>query len=172
MPFASINNRRIHYTDTTPSPSSSTTTSPPKPTILLIHGLGSTQNFYHPILPTLTAANHRVITFDNYGAGRSIYLPDLFPETSIQVIADDAWGLLDHLGVEKAIVGGYSMGGMVPSLMAGMDADSGRGRMIAGVCIGPVHPSESVAEVFRGRVKTVEGGKSSTFSIILLLHFY
>jgi pimeloyl-ACP methyl ester carboxylesterase len=45
MPFATVNNHRLHYTDI--APSSSTQSSPH--TLIFVHGLGSTQNYYFPI---------------------------------------------------------------------------------------------------------------------------
>jgi pimeloyl-ACP methyl ester carboxylesterase len=54
--------------------------------------------------------SYRCIIFDNYAAGRSEYKPGT--ETSIASIGKDVLGLLDYLEVDKAIVVGYSMGGM------------------------------------------------------------
>ena len=51
---------------------------------------------------------------------------------------------------------GYSMGGMVPTYLAGSAV--GTGRVVAGVCIGPVHPSPAVADVFKKRVPAVRDG--------------
>ena len=121
-----------------------------------MHGLGSTQNYYGPILPFLS--QFRCITFDNYGAGRSKYLSNLHPDTSIERIGQDVLGLMDFLNVQRAIVVGYSMGGMVPTSLAA--SKEGRERVIAGVCIGPVHPNPDVAKIFEGRVKTVRDGES------------
>ena len=142
MPFATINNHSLHYTDIAPS------NIPSPQTLILIHGLGSTQNYYFPIFPYLTS--YRCIIFDNYGAGRSPYTPGT--ETSIPSIGKDVIGLLDHLNVDKAVVIGYSMGGMVPTHLASTSPS----RVIATVLIGPVHPSPSVAEVFKERVPKVQ----------------
>jgi len=159
MPFAKIYGRDLHYTDYASISRSSTALS-----IVFVHGLGSTQNYYGPILPYLT--NYRCITFDNYGAGRSKYYSELHPDTSIEQIADDVLDLMDYLQVGKAVVVGYSMGGMIPTTIAA--TNKGRDRIISGVCIGPVHPTPQVAEVFKQRVKTVRDGKSDHvhFSIL------
>lgn len=151
MPFAKINGKELHYTDSVSSSGSSTSL-----TIVFVHGLGSTQNYYGAILPYLT--KYRCITFDNYGAGRSKYDSQTHPDTSIGQIADDVIGLMDYLEVMKAVIVGYSMGGMVPTTIAA--SEKGSGRIISGICIGPVHPSSQVAEVFKQRVKTVREGKS------------
>ncbi|KAH0837553.1 hypothetical protein AYO21_05041 [Fonsecaea monophora] len=147
MPFATINGHSLHYTDIAPASSSSSQSSSP-PTLIFVHGLGSTQNYYFPIFPFLTS--YRCIIFDNYGAGRSTF--EHGTETSIPSIASDVLGLLTHLGVDRAIVLGYSMGGMVPTYLASTSPD----RVVAGICIGPVHPSEAVANVFKQRIPTVQ----------------
>ncbi|KAK5047818.1 hypothetical protein LTR84_006483 [Exophiala bonariae] len=148
MPFANINGHSLHYTDIAPLSSSSTTSTPH--VLIFIHGLGSTQNYYFPIFPHLTA--YRCIVFDNYGAGRSPYTASTRKETSISLIANDVLGLLDHLGVQRAVAVGYSMGGMVPTYLASTAPD----RIVGAVCIGPVHPSEAVANVFKQRVPVVQ----------------
>lgn len=148
MPFAKIDGRQLHYTDYGPPVGSSLA-------IIFVHGLGSTQNYYGPILPYLS--QFRCVTFDNYAAGRSKYFSELYPETSIEQIARDVLGLLDILQIQKAIVVGYSMGGMVPTTIAA--SKMGADRIISGICIGPVHPSPQVAQVFVNRVKTVIEGK-------------
>ncbi|KAL6252625.1 hypothetical protein RBB50_000344 [Rhinocladiella similis] len=144
MPFATINSHELHYTDIAPSSGSAASAV----TLLFVHGLGSTQNYYFPIFSYLTS--FRCIIFDNYGAGRSKYVPGT--ETSVAAIAKDVTGLLDHLKVEKAVVIGYSMGGMVPSFLAATCPD----RVVAGICIGPVHPNEVVANVFKQRIPIVQ----------------
>lgn len=52
------------------------------------------------------AASHRLIAPDLRGSGRSIYAGEL----SWDILADDIEALLDHLGLERALVGGTSMG--------------------------------------------------------------
>ncbi len=145
MPFADINGHSLHYTDIAPASNKEASL-----TLIFVHGLGSTQNFYFPIFPYLTS--YRCIIFDNYGAGRSKYTGKA---TSIPLIAQDVLGLLDHLKVPKAVVVGYSMGGMVPTYLAANSPD----RVVAGICLGPAHPSESVANVFKQRISTVQTGE-------------
>jgi len=150
MPFADINGHSLHYTDIAPASNAEANL-----TLIFVHGLGSTQNYYFPIFPYLTS--YRCIIFDNYGAGRSKYTGK---ETTIPLIARDVLGLLDHLQVPKAVVVGYSMGGMVPTQLAATSPD----RVLAGICVGPVHPSESVANVFKQRIPTVQKGGMETMA--------
>jgi pimeloyl-ACP methyl ester carboxylesterase len=88
--------------------------------ILLIHGFASNvaANWIDPQwVRTLTQAGRRVIAFDNRGHGESdkLYEPERYgaPE-----MAEDARRLLDHLGIERADVLGYSMGARIAAFLA------------------------------------------------------
>ncbi|RMZ76410.1 hypothetical protein DV737_g4857, partial [Chaetothyriales sp. CBS 132003] len=147
MPFATVNNHQLHYTDLAPSTPASPTAAPTPPTLIFVHGLGSSQNYFFPILPYLAA--YRRIVFDNYNAGRS---QSDGGETSIASIGRDVLALLDHLHVVgRAVVIGYSMGAIVPTYLASTSPE----RVAAGVLIGPVQPSDAVAQVFAKRIPVV-----------------
>src|SRR3954465_11879339 len=79
-----------------------------RPMILLHGGLGSGEMF-GPILPTL-AERHQVVTVDLQGHGRTA---DIDRPIDIRLMADDIGALIDHLGLEKPDVVGYSLGGGV-----------------------------------------------------------
>jgi pimeloyl-ACP methyl ester carboxylesterase len=88
--------------------------------VLLIHGFASNHlvNWVAPgWVKTLTEAGYRVIALDNRGHGRSSksYNPAAYTPAEM---ADDAAALLDHLGIEKAHVFGYSMGARITAFMA------------------------------------------------------
>lgn len=88
--------------------------------ILLIHGFASTHavNWVNTLwVKTLTKAGYRVIALDNRGHGESekLYRPEDYDSF---VMAEDARRLLDHLGIEKADVMGYSMGARITAHMA------------------------------------------------------
>lgn len=90
------------------------------PPILLIHGFASTKevNWVQPgWVAALTGAGRRVIALDNRGHGAStkLYSPE---DYRIERMAGDAIGLMDHLGLSRADVMGYSMGGRIAALMA------------------------------------------------------
>ncbi|WP_127507498.1 alpha/beta fold hydrolase [Actinoplanes solisilvae] len=84
-----------------------------RPLILLHGGLGSGEMFA-PIIPRF-AANHRVILVDLQGHGRTA---DIDRPLDIKFMADDVAALIDHLGLEKPDVVGYSLGGGVALLLA------------------------------------------------------
>ena len=81
--------------------------------LLLIMGLGGDLQAC-PTAPAL-AKKFRVITFDNRGAGRTSAADKPY---SIEQMAADAVGLLDHLEIEKAHVLGFSMGGYIAQELA------------------------------------------------------
>ncbi len=77
--------------------------------LLLIMGIGANATSWEMQIPDFSR-EYRVIAFDNRGAGRSDKPQS--PYTMPQM-ADDAVGLLDHLGIGSAHVFGMSMGGMI-----------------------------------------------------------
>ena len=79
-----------------------------RPLILLHGGLGSGEMF-GPILPTL-AERHQVIAVDLQGHGRTA---DIDRPIDIRLMADDIAALIDHLGLDKPDLVGYSLGGGV-----------------------------------------------------------
>ena len=79
-----------------------------RPLILLHGGLGSGEMF-GPILPALSE-RHQVITPDLQGHGRTA---DIDRPIDIRLMADDIAALIDHLGLERPDLVGYSLGGGV-----------------------------------------------------------
>ncbi len=79
-----------------------------KPLIMLHGGFGTFETFA-AISPAL-ARDHQVIGVDLYGHGRTALTDRPF---SFEHMADDIAGLIQHLGLEKADVLGYSLGGAV-----------------------------------------------------------
>ncbi|KAI9371658.1 Alpha/Beta hydrolase protein [Aspergillus egyptiacus] len=154
MPFISLNNHQLHYTDSHPggAPANGLT-------FIFTHGLGSSQNYYFPLLPHLTQ-KHRCITPDTYGSGRSTYTDQ---SVSIASIAADVVGILDALNIPQAVVVGHSMGGLVVTLLGAQYADRVKGI----VAIGPTHPSETLTTVMQKRSQTAaESGMESLANII------
>jgi pimeloyl-ACP methyl ester carboxylesterase len=101
MPYLQLRYKKIHYADLKPEGEM-------RKTFIFMHGLGSSQDYYHAVAQGLLAKGFRCIIFDNTGAGRSSYT---FVEQSIQSYADDVIGILDALDVSKAVFVGHSMGG-------------------------------------------------------------
>ncbi|MFO0758728.1 MAG: alpha/beta hydrolase [Byssovorax sp.] len=97
MPFASINGQEIHFEDS----------GGPGLPVVLGHGFLMDQSMFDPQVAVL-APEHRVIRWDARGFGQTRWDGRPF---SYWDLADDVVGLLDHLGIAKAVVGGMSQGG-------------------------------------------------------------
>jgi pimeloyl-ACP methyl ester carboxylesterase len=87
--------------------------------ILLIHGFASNiaANWVDPHwVRTLIKAGRRVIAYDNRGHGQSekLYEPEVY---GAPMMAEDACRLLDHLGIARADVLGYSMGARIAAFL-------------------------------------------------------
>ncbi|MFT3775181.1 MAG: alpha/beta fold hydrolase [Minicystis sp.] len=76
------------------------------PAVLLIHAGVATLRMWDPLVPRL-AASHFVVRFDTRGFGRTSTANVAFSDRQ------DARALLDHLGVERALVIGCSRGGRI-----------------------------------------------------------
>jgi pimeloyl-ACP methyl ester carboxylesterase len=87
--------------------------------IVLVHGFASTKevNWVNPgWVRTLTGAGRRAIALDNRGHGQSSKLYDPAAYHSA-MMAEDVRGLLDHLGIERADLMGYSMGARIVTFL-------------------------------------------------------
>jgi pimeloyl-ACP methyl ester carboxylesterase len=103
------------------------------PTMLLVMGLGS-QMIHWPddFCAALARRGYQVVRFDNRDMGKSTWFDggdtpgaraaigggDVAVPYVLADMADDAVGLLDHLGVDRAHVCGVSMGGMIAQTIA------------------------------------------------------
>ena len=77
--------------------------------LLMIQGYGQYSAHWTTVIPAFSKA-YRVIIFDNRGTGRSDK-PE--PPYTMKMMAADAKGLLDAIGIDKANIFGVSMGGMI-----------------------------------------------------------
>lgn len=98
MPTANIDGVNLHYDIEGQGPP-----------LLLIAGLGANSSSWAVTKPLLTA-KFTCITFDNRGVGRSDVPAGPY---TIDQMADDAAGLIRHLGHEAVMAVGWSLGGSV-----------------------------------------------------------
>lgn len=130
MPFLNIGDTSLHYT---------------------VKGEGTPIIFIHP--PLLTSANfvyqleglsktYKVITFDIRGHGRSGASERTI---TYPLIVEDIECLMDHLGVEKAYIGGYSTGGSIVLEFLLMNA----GRALGGIIISGMSEANDLYLKFR-----------------------
>jgi pimeloyl-ACP methyl ester carboxylesterase len=99
MSFAEVNAQRIRFDDTGGD----------GPPLILSHGFLMDREMFAPQVDAL-AGEFRVITWDERGSGETEF--DGKPFTYWDS-AKDCLGLLDHLGIERAVLGGMSQGGFL-----------------------------------------------------------
>lgn len=115
--------------------------------MLLAHGFLMDQSMFSHQAEVL-APGFRVVTWDQRGFGETRW--DRKPFTYWDS-ADDALALLDHLGVERAILGGMSQGGFV-SLRAALRAP----QRVAGLVLMSTQAGVDPPEVIAGYRRMLE----------------
>jgi pimeloyl-ACP methyl ester carboxylesterase len=85
------------------------------PAVLFVHGMGLDQRMWALQLGAVAASGRRAVAYDLRGHGRSGV-----PATGYRVtdFTDEAMGVLDALGIERAHVVGLSLGGSIVARMA------------------------------------------------------
>jgi pimeloyl-ACP methyl ester carboxylesterase len=134
MLFFSSQGVRLAYIDVPPESGSGDP-------VLLVHGFASNHavNWVNTLwVTTLTRAGYRVIALDNRGHGQSqkLYRPEDYDSS---VMAGDLRRLLDHLGLERADLIGYSMGARIAAHLALLSPARARSVVLGGLGIRLVH---------------------------------
>jgi 3-oxoadipate enol-lactonase len=78
--------------------------------LVLVHGHPFDRSMWTPQVTEFAGAGWRVITPDLRGYGQSTVVPGV---TLLDTFANDIAALLDHLGVDRFVLGGLSMGGQI-----------------------------------------------------------
>ena len=78
--------------------------------VILIHGWGMGLRAWDYSLQALLAAGRRVVALDHRGCGES---DKDFEDMSISAVASDVVALVEHLGLERVVLNGWSLGGAV-----------------------------------------------------------
>jgi 3-oxoadipate enol-lactonase len=99
MGLAAVNGQKIAYEDSGGS----------GPVVVLAHGFLMDRSMFAPQVAAIRD-RYRVVTWDARGFGETVF--DGAPFTYWD-LAHDCLGLLDHLGADRAVVGGMSQGGFV-----------------------------------------------------------
>jgi pimeloyl-ACP methyl ester carboxylesterase len=105
--------------------------------IVLVHGFASNKevNWVAPgWVTTLTRAGRRVVALDNRGHGESTKLYDPAAYHSA-IMAEDVRALIDHLGLGRADVMGYSMGARNTAFLALAHPEHVRSAVLGGLGI-------------------------------------
>jgi pimeloyl-ACP methyl ester carboxylesterase len=83
-----------------------------KRTLVLIHGLLMNRRMYAVLAPEIASRGNRVVTVDLLGHGESDR-PDDFRVYSMGAFADQVAALIEHLELNRPVVGGTSLGANV-----------------------------------------------------------
>jgi len=119
--------------------------------IVLVHGFASTKNVnwvYPTWVSELKKSGRRVVALDNRGHGESgkLYDPEAY---HVPTMAGDVTALMDHLGIERADVMGYSLGSRMMAWLAQSQPQRLRSAILGGIGMGLIEgggPGENVAE--------------------------
>lgn len=105
MPFAQLNDVRIHYDFDGPANA---------PTLVFSNSLGANLSMWDPQMPGLRK-HFRVLRYDTRGHGQSTTTPGLY---NIEQLARDVLALLEKLQLDRVHFCGLSMGGMTGMWLA------------------------------------------------------
>ena len=98
-------------------------------TVVLLHGLLLSKKMHRPLAKALAARGYRVVSLDLLGHGDSDKPTDMTAH-SMQLYGAQVLGLLDHLGVDQAVVFGTSLGANTALELAALAPERVRGMVI------------------------------------------
>jgi len=152
MPHAQINGQKIYFEDTGGD----------GPPVILAHGFLMDHEMFAPQVAALRDT-HRVITWDERGFGLTEHDGEPF---SYWDSANDCIALLDHLGVDRAVVGGMSQGGFLSLCVALTAPDRVRGLILLDTQAGIDDPETKEANDGMNHVWLTEGPESGLADIV------
>ena len=117
--------------------------------LVLVHGLADDHRAWRRALPDL-ALRHRVLLYDLRGHGQTSLGN---PDGTLRQLGDDLVGMMDAIGLDRAAVAGFSLGGTI-AMRAGIDHPDRISRLALIATSSRV--GRSAAEWYRQRVEMVE----------------
>ena len=105
MPLVRVNQTTLNYRFDGPGDG---------PVIMLSNSLASDLTMWDLQIPALIQAGYRVLRYDNRGHGKSAVTEGPY---SMELLAADAVGLMDAVGLEKVHFCGLSKGGMIGQML-------------------------------------------------------
>ena len=98
-------------------------------TVVLVHGLLLSQRMHTTLAQALAERGNRVITLDVLGHGKSDRPRDMW-RYSMTFFGEQVIGLLDHLGIDEAVIAGTSLGANVTLEACAVAPERVRGMVI------------------------------------------
>ena len=154
MPFAQLPGVRLHYRMDGDAGS---------PPLLLSNSLGTSLEMWEPQIGVLEA-RFRVVRYDSRGHGRSEVTRGPY---SIEMLAQDALGLLDALAIPRAHVCGLSMGGVV-AMWLGVNAPAHVDHLVLANTAAKI----GTAETWNARIDAVRTGGMASIAPAVLARFF
>ena len=128
MPYFRLGDLRLHYAERGDAGG---------PAVVLIHGLLWSARMFERLCASLPS--HRMLLLDLHGHGKSS-APAAPARYTWASLADDVVGLLDHLAIERAVVGGLSLGANVTLATAQRHPDRVRAMVVEMPVLSGGHP--------------------------------
>jgi pimeloyl-ACP methyl ester carboxylesterase len=97
--------------------------------VVLLPGLLFSRKMHRPLAEELEKGGHRILCLDLLGHGESDRPPEMW-NYGMSIFGRQAIALLDHAGVDKAVIGGTSLGANVTLEAAAAGPDRVRGMLI------------------------------------------
>jgi 3-oxoadipate enol-lactonase len=150
MPFATIDDMRVHYRIDGPATA---------PVLVLAHSLGADLTMWDAQAAALAGA-FRVLRYDSRGHGSSSVTPEPY---TVDLLARDVLGLLDALGIPRVHFCGLSLGGMV-GLWLGAHASERINKLVLANTAARIGTLES----WKSRIDAVQrGGLAAVAPVII-----
>ena len=135
------------------------------PAVVLIHGLGLNRAAWQWLAPDLSEC-YRVLTYDLLGHGESGPPP---PDPVLRTLSDQLTGLLDHVGLDRVAIVGFSLGGMIARRFT---QDHGARVTALGILHSPHRRTEEAQAAILARVEQAKSeGPSATVEAALVRWF-
>ena len=128
MPFFHLGDLRLHYAERCDRDG---------PAVVLTHGLLWSARMFERLCAALPS--YRMLLLDLHGHGKSSS-PSNAARYTWASLADDVVGLLDHLSIERAVVGGLSLGANVTLATAQRHPDRVRAMVVEMPVLSGGHP--------------------------------
>jgi pimeloyl-ACP methyl ester carboxylesterase len=142
--------------------------------IVLLHGFAADRRLNWRLpgwYDTLVNAGYRVLAFDARGHGMSDKPSDIGAYRP-EGIAGDAVRLLDHLGIHKACLFGYSMGGRNAAWLLAKHRRRFRAVIIGGTGLNLLSAADAQRWARRGYALTADNAKSESLAIPAMVPLY
>ncbi len=142
--------------------------------VILLHGFAADSRLNWKVTgwyKRLQYAGYRIIAPDNRGHGRSDKPTDP-EEYKPEIVAADVIGLMDHLGIEKADLFGYSMGGRNAGWIMSRHQDRFSSVVIGGVGMNLLKVGDPDYWEKRGFELTADNRKTESLAVPAMVPLY